>query len=296
MIRPVCFSFNEQTAKDNHYQKKDSILGFEEIQQKALAEFETFVEVLSEHQIVLQIETDTPSPITPDSIFPNNWISFHQNKLVLYPMYAKNRRLERRRDIVTHFQKKNKQTEIIDLSAYEQQDKFLEGTGSMVLDRENKIAYASLSQRTHPEVLMEFCRQLNYRPLAFRSMQKVNEGYAPIYHTNVMMCLTEKNALVCLEVIKDIHERKRLIESIESCGKNLIEITEQQVNQFAGNMLQVKNLLDQRFLIMSTQAFESLSVDQKTILEKENTLLHSPLNTIEKHGGGSARCMLCEVF
>ncbi len=294
LIKPVCFSFNEETAADNHYQKNEALFSYQEVQQRALTEFNNFVQLLSEHQIMVHIETDTPSPITPDSIFPNNWISFHENQIVLYPMFAKNRRLERRKDIIEHYVKKG--TNILDLSFYEAKKQYLEGTGSMVLDRAHKIAYASISQRTNRDVLEHFCKALEYTSVAFHSMQQVDNQLKPIYHTNVMMCITEQSAIICLEVIKDIKEREKVVQSLEKTGKRIISISEDQVNHFAGNMLQVRNLLDQPYLIMSTQAFTHLTKEQIAVLEQENTILHSDIQTIETYGGGSARCMMCEVF
>ncbi len=297
MIRPVHFSFNEQTATDNHYQKKGQ-LSSAQIQEKALAEFNAFVKKLEDHSILVYDEDDTTSTITPDSIFPNNWISFHEGKIVLYPMYAENRRLERRKDIVEHFVQHyfGGKTEVIDLSYFEKEGKFLEGTGSMVLDRENKLAYASLSQRTHEEVLNVFCEKLNYTPVTFHSLQTVKEGLKPIYHTNVMMCITEKNAIICLDVIKNETERKKVVDALEKTGKTIIEITEEQVNNFAGNMLQVHDKFGKPYLIMSQQAYKSLNQAQIEALRQENEIIDSDLSTIETYGGGSARCMMCEVF
>ncbi|MBX2925110.1 MAG: amidinotransferase [Chitinophagaceae bacterium] len=291
MIRPVSFGFNAETAVNNAFQ----VAGKEDnAQQQALQEFESMAALLQSKDISVTVISDTPVPYTPDSIFPNNWISFHHDHTIcLYPMFAPNRRLERNPALIKQIQQQFNIQQVIDFSDYESKSLFLEGTGSMVLDRDNRIAYACLSDRTHIEVLDAFCRRMNYIPVAFRATDKADN---PIYHTNVMMCIAEQYAVICLESIKAVSQRKNIIHAISGSGKEIIRISHEQMNQFAGNMLQVKNTEGERFLVMSTRACQSLSAYQIKKLKKYNTIIHAPLNTIENNGGGSARCMIAEVF
>jgi hypothetical protein len=290
MIRPVDFRFNQQTATNNKFQQESED---SEIQDKALKEFDAFVEKLRANSLNITVIDDTLQPETPDSIFPNNWISFHEDgTIILYPMFSKNRRLERRADILDKLKKDFVVNKVLDLSAHEDHDKFLEGTGSLVLDRNEKIAYACRSIRTDDELVAEFCKQLGYTYVIFNSVD--GQGF-PIYHTNVMMCLADQYAVICLTSITDSKEKTNVIESLTKSGKEIIEITVDQMNHFAGNMLQVKTKKDDFLLIMSEQAFQSLSVAQIETIEKYNKIVTSPIYTIEKHGGGSARCMLAEI-
>lgn len=290
MIRPVQFAYNTQTAVNNAFQStQDS-----NAQELALKEFDDFVIRLREQGIDVTVIPDTAAPHTPDSIFPNNWISFHDTgNIVLYPMYAANRRLERKPHVIETLQQKFTITEPIDLSEYENRNLFLEGTGSMVLDREQAIAYACLSQRTDREVLDTFCQRLGYTPIAFTATD--GNGF-PIYHTNVMMCVADRYVVICLDSIPDITERKIVEGTIRKTGKEIITITLDQMNHFAGNMLQVNNAKGEKFLVMSSQAYESLTADQVTRIKAYNPIIHSSLDTIERNGGGSARCMMAEVF
>ena len=291
MIRPTNFGFNAETAVNNAFQIKS---GQENVQAAALHEFDQFVEKLGSHGVDVTVVDDTPEPYTPDSIFPNNWVSFHSDGTVfLYPMFAANRRLERKPGVLAAIGKKFSINHTIDLSGYENKNLFLEGTGSMVLDREKKLAYACLSPRTHPTLLEEFCSKAGYTPVAFRS---VDEKGQEIYHTNVMMCAADAYVAICLESIPDEGERKMVGRAVEKSGKAIINISLDQMNHFAGNMLQVVNHAGEKILVMSSQAFESLSPAQLALLESFNPILHSPLNTIESNGGGSARCMMAEVF
>jgi hypothetical protein len=290
MIRPVDFKFNTQTASNNKFQE-ESAGG--NVQQLALEEFDQFAEVLKDNGVELTIIQDTLQPETPDSIFPNNWISLHHNGGVfLYPMFSENRRLERREDIVDTIKKNFKVNYVKDLSAYEEEGLYLEGTGSMVLDRENQIAYACISLRTDLKVLDAFCSKAGYSAVTFRA---VDDQDFPIYHTNVMMCVGDQFAVVCMESISDADERKQLVKNLHSTGKEIIEISFDQMNHFAGNMLQLKNKEGQMLLVMSEQAYLALSKKQINALEKYSKLIYSPLYTIEKNGGGSARCMLAEI-
>ncbi|MEQ8626736.1 arginine deiminase-related protein [Ekhidna sp.] len=297
MIRPVAFHRNEQTAVNNYYQKAEENASAEEIQQQALEQFDQFVEKLRSEGVDVTVFDDTPDPATPDSIFPNNWISFHQDGVLrLYPMYAKNRRLERREDIVAGLKAKFKVSDVVSFTNWEQKAAYLEGTGSLLLDRQNKIAYAAISDRTMPEVLEDFCDEAGFDPVTFHALQTVDGKRLPIYHTNVMMCLGEDFSVVCLDSIDDLEERENLVETLEETDKEIIEITEEQKEQFAGNMLQVLGKDDQRLVVMSSAAFHSLSDEQKAQLSKHGKLVHSDIHTIEKLGGGSARCMMAEIF
>jgi hypothetical protein len=291
MIRPVRFDFNAETAVNNSFQvnSKDLLA-----QDKAAAEFNQFIKLLTLNGIDITVVNDTPDPHTPDSIFPNNWISFHSNGTIcLYPMFAHNRRLERKETVLKAIDEKFIIRNNIDLTHYEQSNLFLEGTGSMVLDRDHHIAYACLSPRTDLTVLNDFCNQLNYKPVYFWAFDAGNQ---PIYHTNVMMCVADKYVVICLASIKDLNERQLVINAITASGKAIIEIEFDQMNQFAGNMLQVHNKEGKLFLVMSSQAFHSLNKDQISQIELYNQILHSDITTIETNGGGSARCMMAEVF
>lgn len=297
MIQPVSFRYNEQTAVNNYYQKSLENLTPDNAQEKALEEFNTFVAKLRAKGInVITIE-DTKVPDTPDSIFPNNWISFHENGSVgLYPMYAKNRRLERREDILDHLEEKGFIiNDITDYTEAEQEDIFLEGTGSMILDRENRKAYLAISPRSDEDLFIEFCEDFEFTPVLFKSYQTVEGRRELIYHTNVMMCIADHYAIICLDSIDDSKEKEQVVRSLKENGKEIIPITEDQVNQFAGNMLQVRGA-DSNYLVMSSAAYNSLTKEQIEAIEKYNPIIHSDLSVIETCGGGSARCMMAEVF
>jgi hypothetical protein len=290
MIKPVHFGFNDQTAVNNVFQKK--IDG--NIQQKALQEFNDLVTVLRKNKVDVMVIEDTAEPPTPDSLFPNNWISFHDDgRIFLYPMFAPNRRQERKVHVINTIKNKFMVSAVVDLGNYELQDLFLEGTGSMVFDRENKIAYACISPRTNEQLLNEFCRLTNFSPVTFRSTDSTG---VDIYHTNVMMCMADTYAVICLESVPDDEEKKKIVTALQKTNKEIIDISLQQLSSFAGNMLQVRNVDSELLLVMSTQAFESLTPSQINTLEKYNHIIHSSLNTIETVGGGSARCMMAEVF
>lgn len=290
MIRPVDFKFNTQTAGNNKFQEATAQ---DNVQQQALAEFDGFVAMLRANGVDVTVIDDTLAPETPDSIFPNNWVSFHEDGSVyLYPMFSENRRLERRKDIIDTIGEKFELNHVSDLSFFEQQVLFLEGTGSMVLDRQHKIAYACLSVRTDEEVLNNFCMLSGYTPIAF---QAIDESRFPIYHTNVMMCIGDRFAVVCFDSIPDLEEKEKVKQSLLNTGKELVDISFDQMNHFAGNMLQVKNKDGQSLLVMSEQAYLSLQPEQLATLTQYAKIIYAPLYTIEKNGGGSARCMLAEV-
>lgn len=297
MIEPVAFRYNEQTAINNYYQQILDDLTSDQTQKKALSEFNDFVYLLREKGINVIVVKDTLNPDTPDSIFPNNWISFHESgNVALYPMCAENRRDERREDILDILvdDYKYKINYIKDFTEFEYHDKFLEGTGSMVLDRENKICYAAISIRTDEQAVLQWCDVFDYTPVCFTANQNVGEERKEIYHTNVMMCIANKYVVVCLDSVDDKEERKWLRNSLELSGKEVIEISEEQKNRFAGNMLQLMG--DKEYLIMSDSAHKSLMEDQIIKIEKYNPIISSSLDTIEACGGGSARCMMAEVF
>lgn len=290
MIRPVDFKFNEQTAGNNKFQQA-SVQS--DVQQQALNEFDGFVNMLRSNGIDVTVIDDTLQPATPDSIFPNNWISFHDNgEVILYPMFSQNRRAERRTDILATIGAQFEVNKVIDLSKFETQNIFLEGTGSLVLDRVNKIAYACLSFRTSEIALAEFCQATGFTAQVFNAIDQ--EGF-PIYHTNVMMCVGDKFAVVCFDSIPDVDEKENVKKSLTGSNKEVIEINFEQMNHFAGNMLQVKNNNDESLLVMSEQAYKVLNKTQINLLEKYARLIYAPLYTIEQNGGGSARCMLAEV-
>jgi hypothetical protein len=291
MIKPVAFDFNAQTAVNNAFQQKGSN---NNAQQKAREEFDDFVKKLIAAGVDVTVVQDTAEPHTPDSIFPNNWISFHDDgSVVLYPMYAPNRRAERKQHVLDAIQTKFKQQQLIDFSAKENENIFLEGTGSMVLDRTNKIAYACLSPRTHKTLFTEWCKQMQYNACYFFS---TDENGDEIYHTNVMMCVAEEYIVICLDSIKDLNERQYVIDTITGSNKKIITISYYQMNHFAGNMLQVNNNKGEKLLVMSSQAYHALTGEQIKELENFNPIIHSDLTTIETNGGGSARCMMAEVF
>lgn len=298
MIRPINFRMNEQTAVNNYYQKVlDNILP-ETVNAKAQQEFDTYVEKLRAIGVHVVVVNDTDEFDTPDSIFPNNWISFHENGTVgVYPMFAENRRNERREDILEILEKKGFEIQnIVDYTSAENEGVFLEGTGSILLDRENSIAYCALSGRADEALFIEFCEDFEYTPVVFTANQTVDGKRLAIYHTNVMMCLAENFAVICLDTIDDKKERKNVVKHLQQSGKEVISITEEQVSNFAGNMLQVKGKGDKRFLIMSQAAYNSLTDAQIKTITKHCEIVSSSLDTIESCGGGSARCMMAEVF
>ena len=293
MIEPVAFGFNEQTAVNNYFQIQQE----GNVQDKALKEFNDFVEKLRAKDINVITIQDTLEPKTPDSIFPNNWVSFHADgKVVLYPMFAENRRLERRDDIINQIKEQFEVTEVIDYSGAEKDNLFLEGTGSMIFDHDNKLAYGSVSLRLDEGLFRKFCSEFGFQPVVFHSYQNAGEERLPIYHTNVMMCVADQFVVICLDCIDDESERNNVIETIKNSGKELIEISEDQMQNFAGNMLQVQNKSGEKFLVMSQSAYKSLNRGQVSAIEKYCEIIYSDLEVIETNGGGSARCMLAEVF
>lgn len=297
MVRPSNFGFNPETASNNFYQKMDE-RGSKEINFVAQQEFDGFVELLQQAGVNVIVVDDTGEPLKTDAVFPNNWFSTHEDgKLILYPMYSSNRRLERRKDIVELLMQKGFQiSEIIDLSFFEKDNQFLEGTGSLVLDRVHKIAYACRSVRTHEVPLEYFGRLLDFQIVDFDAVQQLNGVNTAIYHTNVMMHVGSELAVVCLDSIPLATEKLKVQDFLEKTGKKIIPITSKQKFGFAGNMLEVINSSGQKFTVMSDTAFQSLSKAQLQTIKRYTEIITPKIPTIEKLGGGSARCMMAEIF
>lgn len=294
MVRPANFGYNPQTAVSNAFQDNDTSLSEAKIKELAVKEFDQFVQKLRANGINIIVVQDGIEPIKPDAVFCNNWISFHSNgTMILYPMLTENRRLERQESVIEQVTQGFEVKRRIDLSDYESTGKILEGTGSMILDRVNRLVYACLSPRTDAELLDEFCKWAEYEQVVFHSVDRNDQE---IYHTNVMMAMGDKFVIISMETIHDDAEKKMLLKYFEQTNKTLIDLTIDQIEAFAGNMLQVENKDGKTFLVMSEQAFKSLRQDQIDLIEQYTTILHSPIYTIEKYGGGSARCMMAEVF
>ncbi len=297
MIRPVAFRMNEQTAVNNYFME-DLDIKNQSINEKAQTEFDAFVTVLRDKGVHVIVMEDTKEPDTPDSIFPNNWISFHADGTVgIYPMFAENRRLERREDVFTVLEQDGFKIEsVVDYTSAEEEGVFLEGTGSILMDRVNNKAYCALSQRADEELFIEFCEDFDCFPVVFTANQSVDGKRMPIYHTNVMMALAENFAIICSDTIDDKKERKIVLDHLRNDGREIIKISEKQMHHFAGNMLQVIGAEDKRYMVMSSAAYHSLDASQINRIENHCEILHSSLETIETCGGGSARCMMAEVF
>ncbi len=296
MVRPVRFRMNEETVVNNYFQEEMDLKN-EEINRQAQQEFDAFVHKLREVGVKVIGVDDIYEQNTPDSVFPNNWITFHQNgNVAIYPMFAENRRRERREDILDKVEEEGFLIEnVYDYTDAEQENIFLEGTGAMVLDRVHRKAYCALSPRADEELFIEFCEDFEYTPVIFKAYQKVDGKQVPIYHTNVMMALGEDFAIVCLDTITDKSERKNLLHHLKEDKKEIISISPEQMCQYAGNMLQVQGK-NSTYLVMSDTAYNALTPQQIQTIEKYTQILHSNLETIETCGGGSARCMLAEVF
>ena len=297
MVRPANFGFNPETAENNFYQQQDG-RSSEEIKALAQQEFDSFVALLKDQGVKVLVIEDTEKPIKTDAVFPNNWFSTHPDgKLILYPMYSPNRRLERRKDLIEQLMGLGfKVDEIIDLSFFEQDGQFLEGTGSMVMDHDSKMIYACYSERTHRVPLDYLAKILGYQVIAFEAQQEIDGKMSPIYHTNVMMHIGSDLAVVCLESIVKAADRRKVQETLTSAGKKVIPITAKQKFNFAGNMLEVGNDGGEKFTVMSQTAYDSLNVGQIQLIEKYTTIISPQIPTIEKLGGGSARCMIAEIF
>lgn len=292
MIRPARFGYNAQTAANNAFQRRAQE-DDDAVADRAVVEFDAFVAQLRQHGVDVMVVQDGEEPHTPDSIFPNNWVSFHADgTLVLYPMFAENRRLERKAGVLAAIESRFLIRRRIDFSAYEAEGRFLEGTGSFVLDREHRVAYACHSPRTDESLFRDFCRQMGYRAIVFDAADR---NGTVIYHTNVMMCVADRYAVINLEALGG-PDRIAVTDALRDTGKIIVSISHEQMDRFAGNMLQVTNREGRRYLVMSSQAFGSLRAEQLSLLESFNPIIHSPLDTIERNGGGSARCMMAEVY
>ncbi|MCU1750158.1 citrulline utilization hydrolase CtlX [Pseudomonas sp. 6D_7.1_Bac1] len=292
MIRPTRFSFNQDTAANNRFQRPAAVA--EDVQFKALQEFDGYVAVLREHGVEVMVHNDSEAPHTPDSIFPNNWWSSHPDgTLVLYPMQGHNRRLERDKGVLDGLRDAYRVEQLLDFSSLEQQDVFLEGTGSMVLDREQRICYAGYSTRTHAKALDQVVEHLGYELCAFNAMDR---NGVPIYHTNVMMSVGTRLAVACFDSVNDRNERSALHSRLERSGKQVMTLSFDQLESFAGNMLEVHNAAGEPLLVMSRTAWRSLHADQRRMVEAHARPLPVKIDTIERIGGGSARCMLAEVY
>ena len=299
MVKPSGFRFNEETALNNHFQMADESQTVTQIQHNAVNEFQSMVSMLQKNGIEVIVIDHENGAENPDAVFPNNWFSTHQNgDVYLYPMNAINRRLERRLEIFDTIKEKYnlRVSNIIDFTHGEKKNLFLEGTGSMILDRVNCIIYASLSKRTSQKLLSEYAKKMNYDVISFKSYHSSSNQSPLIYHTNVMMCLASSFTVICLESILDQNERQRVIDKLKETEKKIIEITFDQMNNFAGNMLEVQNSNGDQFLVMSSKAYHSLNKNQINQIQQYVQILHSPIDTIEILGGGSARCMMAEIF
>ena len=296
MIRPANFNYNDQTASNNYYQKRG--LSLESANENAQKEFDLLVKKLISKGINVLVFDDDLKHETPSAIFPNNWISFHANgDIAIYPMFAINRRLERREDVFSFVENKGFNIKnVIDYTSAEDENLFLEGTGSMVLDRVNRKAYCTISERSSEDLLIEFCEDFQYTPVIFNSFQNVEDQRLAIYHTNVMTCVGETFAIVCLESIDDESQQKNVVNHLSESGKEIIEISEDQLEKFSGNMLQLKDSSGNPILVMSESAHKALNKGQLDKIQKHCKLLSSPIPTIERCEGGSVRCMIAEVF
>ncbi len=298
MVRPTSFRYNEETAVNNYFQKESNALNDAIILQNAQREFDEFVAILKSNHIHVVVVNGLKENDTPDALFPNNWISFHEKgKAIIYPMFAQNRRREKRSDIFDILNQNGfKYSVLKDYSSFEKKNQFLEGTGSMVLDRTNKIAYCSISERANEALFLKFCKNHSFTPMVFSGIQKVNSNWMPIYHTNVLMGISNQFVVICLDAIQDKSEKTALLNEFQRTNKEVIPISIEQMNSFAGNMLGLKSTKGDELLVLSKSAFESLNSSQVTKLEHYANLVVADLNTIETFGGGSARCMLAELF
>lgn len=300
MIRPAAFRMNEETAENNYYQKVLDNLSSEEVSEKAIEEFDNMVETLKDEGVNVHVFEDLSDTDTPDCLFPNNWISFHDDgRIGLYPMYAPNRRQERRDDIIVDLKHSFgfETSEIIDFTEFEEHNVFLEGTGSIVIDRINSTAYAAISPRTDRNAFEQFCEAFDYTGVVFESLQTTNEGLREqIYHTNVMMCIGTGWAVVCLDSVDNEEDKDILTQALKDDGIEIIALSEDQIARFAGNMLEVASDNDDTArIVMSKSAFDALTEDQKSQLSNYGKLTPVTLDVIEACGGGSARCMMAEI-
>lgn len=295
MVRPAHFAFNEETAANNAFQSRDGKLSIAEMSARAMQEFDGFVATLREAGVDVIVAEDSETPVKPDAVFPNNWVTFHQESmLVTYPMFAPTRRLERRDAVI---EKALEAGFIIEkrfhFEQFEAKGQFLEGTGSIIFDHPNRLAYACLSPRTDAGLLEELCQSIGYQKVIFHSTDAAGQD---VYHTNVMMALGETFVVICMDSIRNQAERDMLERQFMETGKEIVAISLEQMNAFAGNMLQVRNMDNETILVMSSTAYRALLPEQIEVLNRHTQLLHVDIQTIETYGGGSARCMMAEVF
>ncbi len=294
LVRPANFGFNAETALSNAFQNTAAAVDTEDLSEEAIKEFDRFAELLNVKGVNVYVAQDTDEPIKPDAVFPNNWVSFHPDgTVVLYPMCTENRRIERRRDILDGLRDDFEINKIVDFSFYEKENKFLEGTGSIVFDHKKKTAYACISVRTNQEVFLALCKFIQYKPVFFYALDQQGKE---IYHTNVMMCIAQGFTVICLESIADKDERAMVVNSLEKAGHEIVDISYEQMNNFAGNMLAVHTRNNKKLLVLSQSAYDSLTKKQKMQIEQYAELLPQEIKTIETIGGGSARCMMAELF
>lgn len=293
MVRPAAFGFNEETAANNYFQSNPGI-DKKQLQQKALAEFDNMVQTLRQHDITVWVIDDTSEPAKPDAIFPNNWLSTSPSGTVaVFPLYAPNRRTEKRDDILDQLAKRFVVKEVQDWSEFEAEGRFLEGTGSMIIDYDNQMIYACVSERTSLSVLEKYAATNGFQAIVFLATDK---NGMPVYHTNVVMTLGEGFCVLCEEAIEEEWELIAVRQLLESTNHSIISITREQLHSFAGNMLQVQNKKGEKYLVLSQTAFDSLRKEQKQQLEAYSTLLPIAVPTIEAVEGGSVRCMMAEIF
>ena len=291
MVRPALFAYNEETATNNYFQSKTA---HSNLNERALQEFDDFVNILRSNKIDVIVVQDSIDPHTPDSIFPNNWFSTHSTgELILYPMFAENRRDERKKKVLNTLEEHFNAHKVIDLTEWENKNRFLEGTGSLILDHKNRIVYACRSERTDDIVFEDFYTKMNFEPQLFNAY---DEKEKIIYHTNIMLSIGEKHAIICAESIFDQNRRAQVINSLKVSKKEIIEISFEQMRSFCANILEVLNVDNEPCLIMSETAKKSYTYEQRKKLEKYCKLISTPLNIIEETGGGSARCMIAEIF
>jgi hypothetical protein len=291
MIRPTAFGYNTETASSNSFQHTPAYPS-SKIQLEALKEFEALHQTLTSNGVDVILHNDTVAPVKPDAIFPNNWFSTHADgSIFLYPMLSPVRRKERREDIVKRLRENFQVKQVIDLSPFEMQEKFLEGTGSMVFDHKNKAIYAALSPRTDKALLEVVADELKYALSIFQAHDRNGKD---IYHTNVAMNISDELVVVCFDCI--IQSQLLVKNQLLATGKEVIEISTEQMENFCGNMLMLKNNDGEKLMVMSERAFKALNKNQIGTIEKHAKIIHSPLKVIETIGGGSARCMLAEIF
>jgi hypothetical protein len=292
MVRPAAFGYNVETAANNTFQHIPQA-GQEQVKARAQEEFDRLAALLISEGVEVKIIEDTTNPVKPDAIFPNNWISFHEDgTVVTYPMFARLRRLERREDVISQLSVEYSIRQRLEMEQNEQFDQFLEGTGSMVLDRVNRIAYACISPRTDPSVLEKWCSMMDYTPFTFLAKYHGQD----IYHTNVMMAIGDGVSVVCLDVVEPVSRREEFHAHLASFDREVVVLRPEQIGSFAGNMLAIRNKAGEQLMVMSRSAHLSLDESQSAAISRHARIVSSDVSTIETIGGGSVRCMIAENF